>query len=151
MPLFIIKRATTIHQELHITAASAADAETVAKTGNTFVVGDTTVTIDKPVTSRHVTSNQVFSAAVVGSFQPAPSITSALTASATHGSAFSYHITGSNSPSGYNATGLPAGLTVNRTTGVISGTPTTAGTYNVSIIASNSGGNDAQTLVLTVA
>src|SRR5262249_44173803 len=37
-----------------------------------------------------------------------PSITSALTATGTVGSAFSYQITATNSPSSYNATGLPA-------------------------------------------
>ena len=33
----------------------------------------------------------------------------------------------------YGATGLPAGLTINNTTGVISGTPTTSGTYRVTV------------------
>jgi Putative Ig domain/Glucodextranase, domain B len=37
----------------------------------------------------------------------------------------------------YSHTGLPLGLTLNATTGAISGTPTTAGTYNVTILASD--------------
>ncbi|WP_349307896.1 MULTISPECIES: alkaline phosphatase family protein [unclassified Streptomyces] len=40
----------------------------------------------------------------------------------------------------WSATGLPAGLTVNSTTGRISGTPTTAGTYSVTATATDSTG-----------
>ena len=59
--------------------------------------------------------------------QAPPAITSPLTASGTVGVAFSYQITASNNPTSFNATGLPAGLSVNTTTGLISGTPTAAG------------------------
>jgi hypothetical protein len=81
---------------------------------------------------------------------PAPVITSSTTATGTVGSAFSYQITATNSPTSYNATGLPAGLTVNTSTGAISGTPTAAGTSNVTISATNSGGTGTATLTLTV-
>ena len=40
-------------------------------------------------------------------------ITSATTASGTVGTAFSYQITATNSPTSYSATGLPGGLSVN--------------------------------------
>jgi len=80
----------------------------------------------------------------------APSITSSLTATGTVGSAFSYTITGSNTPTSYNATGLPAGLSINTSTGVISGTPTTAATTNVTISATNATGTGSATLALTV-
>src|SRR4029077_15061584 len=43
----------------------------------------------------------------------APVITSATTANGTVGTAFSYQITATNTPTGYGATGLPAELSVN--------------------------------------
>lgn len=47
-------------------------------------------------------------------------------------------------------TGLPAGLTFNRVQRVITGTPTTAGTYPVVITATNSAGIAAKTISLVV-
>ncbi|MDB5256759.1 MAG: hypothetical protein JWM14_1454 [Chitinophagaceae bacterium] len=79
-----------------------------------------------------------------------PVITSSLSASGNVGSAFNYTITASNAPTSYSATGLPAGLSVNTSNGVISGTPTTAATSNVTIKATNGGGSDTKTLVLTI-
>src|SRR5438128_2572977 len=66
-----------------------------------------------------------------------PVITSPLTACGTKGVAFSYTITATNNPTSFSASPLPAGLIVNTSTGVISGTPTTTGTTNVIITASN--------------
>jgi hypothetical protein len=82
--------------------------------------------------------------------QPKPVINSSTTATATVNSAFSYTITATNSPTSYNATGLPSGLTVNTTTGAISGTPTASGNSSVSLSATNSGGTGTATLSLTV-
>ena len=80
----------------------------------------------------------------------APVITSARTASGTVGSAFSYQITATNTPTSYGATGLPAGLSVNSGTGLISGTPTAAGTSTVTLSATNGGGTGTATLTLTI-
>ena len=79
---------------------------------------------------------------------PAPVITSSLTITGTVGAAFSYQITATNSPSSYGATGLPAGLSINPSSGLISGTPTTSGTSSVTISATNSGGMGTATLKL---
>jgi subtilisin family serine protease len=80
----------------------------------------------------------------------APSITSSTSTSGTVGTAFSYTITASSSPSSYNATSLPSGLSVNTSTGVISGTPSSAGTFTSSISASNTAGTGSASLRITI-
>ena len=80
-----------------------------------------------------------------------PVITSAATASGTGGQAFSYQITASNLPSSFGVTGtLPTGVTVNPTTGLISGTPTQSGTFNVTVTATNAAGTGSQGLTITI-
>ncbi len=81
----------------------------------------------------------------------APVITSSATASGTAGSAFTYQITATNAPTSFSATGLPAGLTVNTSTGLISGTPSSGGTSTVTLGATNATGTGTKTLTLTVA
>jgi hypothetical protein len=62
----------------------------------------------------------------------------------TVGTAVSLQIQASDSASGqtltYSATGLPAGLSINSSSGLISGTPTTANTYNVTVTAKDTTG-----------
>jgi len=95
-------------------------------------------------------SNQSNPATPTSGGGSAPVITSSTSASGTAGSAFSYQITASNSPTGYNATGLPGGLSVNTGTGGITGTPTASGTTSVIISATNANGTGTATLTLTV-
>jgi|GEM_PF-3559164 alpha-tubulin suppressor-like RCC1 family protein len=80
-----------------------------------------------------------------------PVITSPGTASATVGQTFNYQITASNSPTNFNATGLPAGLSINAATGVISGIPTSSGTFMVTVSAFNAGGTVNNSVTVTVA
>jgi hypothetical protein len=82
---------------------------------------------------------------------PPPSITSALTASGTVGVPFSYSTTATNSPTSFAASNLPAGLSINPATGVISGTPTAAGTSSVGLSATSTFGSGSNTLTLTIA
>lgn len=80
----------------------------------------------------------------------APVVTSATSAGGTVGTPFSYQITATNGPTAYGASGLPTGLSVNGTSGLISGTPTTAGTANVTLSASNTAGSGTASLALTI-
>jgi len=63
------------------------------------------------------------------------------------GQAFSYYAT-SNALAQYSATGLPAGLTIDPATGLISGSATTSGTYDVIIQATNSFGTTTTPITL---
>ncbi|MGV3625844.1 MAG: putative Ig domain-containing protein [Archangium sp.] len=80
----------------------------------------------------------------------APVITSSLNSSATVGTAWTYQLTATPSGVTLSASNLPSWATFNASSGVISGTPTTAGTLNIGVAATNSVGTSNQTLVLTV-
>jgi len=80
-----------------------------------------------------------------------PVISSAGTVSGVRGQAMSYQITASNSPTSYGLTGtLPSGLTLNTSTGLISGTPQEFGIFNVTLQATNAGGTGTKALAITV-
>src|ERR1017187_5229630 len=78
-----------------------------------------------------------------------PMINNGPSAAGRTGVGFGYPISATNSPTGYGAAGLPAGLTVNASTGMISGTVTTPGTTNVTLSATNSLGTGTANLTLT--
>lgn len=79
-----------------------------------------------------------------------PIITSAATATATRGSAFSFQVTADNAPTDFSATGLPAGLSINNSSGLITGMATTLGASTVSLSAANVTGTGMGALQITV-
>jgi hypothetical protein len=79
-----------------------------------------------------------------------PVITNAATATATMGKPFTLQILASHSPTSYSADGLPEGVTVNHTTGLISGTPTVYGSGTVTLYAANAGGKYSYAVNLTI-
>lgn len=79
-----------------------------------------------------------------------PPVVTSESASGQVGTAFSYQISATNTPTEYGASGLPTGLSVNTSTGAITGTPTQSGSFSVSLSATNTGGTGTGTLTLTI-
>jgi len=85
---------------------------------------------------------------------PPPVIASGQSASGTVGIVFSYALQATNTPTSYTlASGtLPPGISLNSSTGQLTGTPTTAGTHTPAFTATNAGGTSAaQSITLTIA
>lgn len=129
-------------------AGSSAQVEASANSGYAFSSWSGAVSGATNPTSVTMNSDESVTANFVAVSPPA--ITSPAIASGTVNIPFTYTITASNSPTQFGATGLPSGLSVNISTGVISGTPTAAGSSSVTITASNAGGVGTATLTISV-
>lgn len=118
-----------------------------------LISGTTTVqgiyTVGLTATNNFGVSSTVNLTLTVGSLS---TITSASTLAATAGSAIStFTLTANNSAQSFNVSGLPTGLSVNTSTGAITGTIAAAGTYVVTVSANNSvGTGPSSTLTITV-
>ncbi|KTR97021.1 Ig domain-containing protein [Microbacterium testaceum] len=84
----------------------------------------------------------------------APTITTTALDSAKVGAAFSQTLTADGTApitwSIKDGGALPAGLTLDSATGVVSGTPTTAGSYSFTVVATNSAGSNEKAFTGTV-
>ncbi|MGA2854295.1 MAG: putative Ig domain-containing protein, partial [Verrucomicrobiota bacterium] len=111
---------------------------TGASAGNYTVVVSN---VNGPVTSQ---------AAILTVIGQPPLITSPLTAAGKQGRPFSYTITGLYNPTSFQATGLPNGLNVNTTNGLISGTPLVNGPFNVTLSTATLCASATTNLMLTI-
>ncbi len=116
-------------------------------------VTDGTPSIMQPVISNLDTIQHDDIAGVAdlyGSPDGKPVIISSLAASGLVGKAFQYQIQTVGATTKYGASGLPAGLSVNAASGLISGTPQAEGVYPVILSVTNSVGTTTNVLVLTI-
>ena len=130
-----------------INLAGAVGATLTIPNTQTVAAGNYAVVVTNNVSS--VTSTNA-SLSVTTPVVP-PVISSATSASGGIGVPFAYLITASNAPTTFNASGLPTGLAVNTSTGVISGTPTASGNSTITLTASNSAGSGTLIIALSVA
>ena len=81
---------------------------------------------------------------------PLPAITSSATADGQVNAAFNFTVQATSVATGFSASGLPGGLTLNTLTGAITGTPTNSGTFNVTVTAANSTGQTTNSLTVVI-
>jgi PKD repeat protein len=79
-----------------------------------------------------------------------PVITSRVVALGTQGVAFRYAITSLNHPRSFSTTPLPAGLSLNATTGLITGTPATLGNSSITLSATNGAGSGTKSITISI-
>ena len=79
-----------------------------------------------------------------------PAITSAASVAGTVGQAFSHQLTASQTAQSFAAAPLPAGLTLNPQTGLITGTPTTQGANSALVSVTNVNGTGSRQVDFTI-
>lgn len=118
---------------------------------NITLTNEGTVTNNGTLTNNGTINNSGTLTGTISGNAP-PSITTTSLDGGTVGAAYNETLTASGNPTSWEITEgtLPAGLTLAESTGVISGTPTTAGTYSFTVTATNSGGSDSEQLSITI-
>jgi len=121
--------------------------------GTPTTAGTYTVTVQANDGKGGVTSASFTLTVYANSAPTAPTIPNQ---SGTVGTSFSYTVPGFSDPDNdalsYSASGVPAGLSFNPSTMVISGTPSTAGTYTVTVTANDGrGGTVSKAFTITIA
>ena len=81
---------------------------------------------------------------------PLPQFTSSVIADGFVNTAFNYSVQATALPTSFTASGIPPGLILNSLTGAITGTNTSPGIFNVTIVASNSTGSTTNRLTIVI-
>ncbi|MBV1854339.1 putative Ig domain-containing protein [Catellatospora tritici] len=111
-----------------------------------------TTTVTVTATSSTITDQATFTWTITPAPTP-PVITSGPPVDGTVGAPYHFTITASGFPAptfSVTAGKLPKGLSLDTSTGVISGTPKKAKTYTFTVTATNSAGSDAQTYTIRI-
>ncbi|MBP7951533.1 MAG: putative Ig domain-containing protein [Verrucomicrobiales bacterium] len=139
--------APTSFGALNLPVGLSVNASTGLISGTPTEAGLAQITLQ--ATNRFGTGTQMLTLTIL---PPPPAITSGAEAAAGRvGDPFSWTITATHSPTSFAATGLPPGLVINTTTGIITGTPTYPGDFTVTVRASNVGGSGSQSLHIPIA
>lgn len=103
------------------------------------------------VRARNWTESSAWSAPVTITSLLLPTMVNSTNTTGTVGSAFDFHLVATNQPTSFTVTGtLPPGLSFNSTTGVISGTPTSAGSWTLATSAMNRSGPGYGSLTIVI-
>ena len=109
----------------------------ISGTTNSAATNTVNITVTDSTSPNHLTASKSFSLTIVGQLTiTTSSLPSGVVNTAYPGATLA--ATGGTTPYTWSATGLPAGLNLNSSTGAISGTPTTAGTSTVAITVTDS-------------
>ncbi|MFT7173575.1 MAG: subtilisin-like proprotein convertase family protein [Paracoccaceae bacterium] len=92
---------------------------------------------------------KVFGAPTTAITDP-PSFSHAATASGTAGGNFNFQVLADKGANSFTAADLPPGLSINQTTGLISGTPTTEGDFSVALTATNANGTSHGAVMISI-
>lgn len=132
----------------------SANTGVLSGTPATANVGNNNVTLT--VSDGTVTTTQTFTIAVAAVVVPnvAPVITSSAVTTATEAAVYSYTVVATDADSDtltYAASTLPSWLTINATTGVLTGTPSSVDVGNANVVVSATDGTDTVTQSFTIA
>jgi len=116
---------------------------------NSTAVGELTITASQEGNDLFASAQPISRTITV--VPPKPVITSPSNAAGQQNEAFVYQITATQSPYSFGASGLPEGLSVDSSTGQISGVPQGHGSFPITLTATNDGGSGTLTLSLTIA
>jgi subtilisin-like proprotein convertase family protein len=138
----------TSYTSTALPAGLTIDATTGAITGTATTPGVYSVTLT--ATNNQGITDSPLEITILNPDDREPRLSSPSEITIEQGTPMSYQITADFSPTSYSATNLPAGLTLNTSTGLISGTPTVIGSTQVAITAINDFGSDSITLTINV-